>query len=221
MATKRAAVTDDHEAKETLALDIYVPGHEARGSATPLFLRTRKELIARMRGRCWVSGMTAEESGHPLEAHHYPIERCFATAIDWPRFAKECQAGEWGPYAKAFDWVAFFVGCKTVVRADTGLPYVEVADPYLFVDDMTVNGRLLAKQFHIGKNEGVHGTTEPYLIAQKYLAEGYKFSDFEVIHHAQEDDMPTPTPAPVPAPTPTPVAPDAVPPSGGDGPEPK
>ena len=219
MATKRAAVTDDHEAKETLALDIYVPGHEARGSATPLFLRTRKELIARMRGRCWVSGMTAEESGHPLEAHHYPVERCFATAWDWPRFMKDCMAGHWGPYARAFDWATFFKGSTLVTREDTGKPYVQVVDPYLFVDDMTVNGRLLSKQYHIGKNEGVHGTTEPILFAAKYLAEGYKLTDFEIIHHEQEETMsttPAPTPAPVPAPAPTP---DST--SGGDGPEPK
>ena len=224
MATKRPAVTDDHEEKETLSLVVYVPGHEPRGSATPLFHRSRLQLIDRERGRCWVSGMTAKELNAPLEAHHYPVERCFATAWDWPRFAKDCQAGQWGQYAQAFDWVAFFKDCKTVVREDTGLPYVEVADPYLFVDNMLVNGRLLAKQYHIGKNEGVHGTTEPFIYAQKYLAEGYRFSDFEIIHHDQEEIMTSTTlPVPVPTPAPLPIPDSAVGGSaltagvGGDG----
>lgn len=164
-------VTDDHEQRETLSVDYIIPGHAARGAATPLFVRTRKALIEREGGKCWLSGLTAEQLNAPLEAHHYPIERCFAEAIDWVRFSNDAKFGHWGPYAQAFDWATFLAA--------------EPRDPYSFVDDMTVNGRLLGKQFHTGKDEGVHGLPEPIWLAQKYLAEGYKFSEIEVIHHDQ------------------------------------
>lgn len=187
MATsKRTPVTDDHELKETLVVDYNTPGHDARGPATPLFHSTRLQLIARERGRCWLSGMTAAEAGAPLEAHHYPVERSFAEGWDWPRFAKDCQSGRFGQYAQGFDWVAFFVGAQTVIREDTGKPYVKVADPYLFTDNMLVNGMLLAKQFHTGPDQGKHTVPDSIWLAQGYLAEGFKFSDIEIIHHSQE-----------------------------------
>jgi hypothetical protein len=186
----RTPVTEDHEKKDTLTADYIVPGHDARGSASALFVRTRKLLIAREHGRCWLSGMTAEDSGHPLEAHHHPVERCFAEAWDWPRFAAACKAGMWGSYAQSFDWDSFFIGATVVdVQADDDVStysYTKVVDPYLFVDDMTVNGRLLAKQFHIGKDEGIHDLPMPVYLAQGWLVEGYKFSDIEIIHHEQE-----------------------------------
>jgi len=188
------SVSDNHEQKETLSVDVIIPGHNPRGAATPLFIRTRKELLVREEAECWLSGMTADDARAPLEAHHYPVERCFAEAWDWVQFSKECIAGHWGPYAQAFDWAAFFVGATTVtVAADLSDPsspvpeysYLKVTDPYVFVDDMTVNGRLLAKQFHTGKDEGVHNLPEPVWLAQKYLVEGYKFSPSEIIRHAR------------------------------------
>jgi hypothetical protein len=173
-------VTQDHEQRETLAVDYNIPGHEARGAASALFTRTRQLLIAREAGRCWLSGLTETELG-PMEAHHFPIERCFAEGIDWPRFSNDCKFGLWGPYAQAFDWEAFFDGAT---RDEAGR--LVPVDPYLFVDDMTVNGRLLGKQYHTGKDEGVHMLPEPIWLAQKYMVEGYQFSAVEVIHHAQE-----------------------------------
>lgn len=166
------SVEQVHEQKETLSVDILIPGHAPR-TESALFERTRKKLIAREGGRCWISGMTAEELGHPLEAHHHPIERCFAEIVDWPRFAEDCKAGKWGPYAQAFDWHEFFDG------AEHGKPL----DPYLFVDDMTVNGLLLGKDFHTKKDQGIHMTTYPDWIIQKYAVEGYQFTPGEKIHH--------------------------------------
>ncbi len=174
------AVTQDHEQRETLDVDYNIPGHDARGAASALFTRTRKVLIEREGGKCWLSGLTAAELG-PLEAHHYPIERCFAEGFDWPRFSNDCKFGLWGPHAQAFGWDAFFAGA--VPDASGRLMPI---DPYLFVDDMTVNGRLLGKQYHTGKDEGVHMLPEPIWLAQKYMVEGYQFSGAEVIHHAQE-----------------------------------
>jgi hypothetical protein len=165
-------VTEIHEEKNTLQVAVNIPGHAPRGAASPLFVRTRKQLIEREHGKCWLTGLTAEQLGAPLEAHHFPIERCFAEAIDWPRFARDCKFGHWGPYAAAFDWTTFMAAT----------PF----DPYTFVDDMLVNGRLLGKQYHTGKDEGVHMLPEPVWLAQKYMVEGYKFSDIEIIHHSQE-----------------------------------
>lgn len=153
-------VTDTHEERETLSVDVLLPGHAARVT-TPLFTRTRHELLTREGARCYVCGCTADEVG-PLEAHHHPIERCFAEAIDW------------GPASRvrrdfpAFDWAAFD-------RAGQ--------DPYLFVDDMRTNGLLLCKAHHTGKDEGIHDLPFPIWIAQRYGREGYRFSAAEVLHH--------------------------------------
>jgi hypothetical protein len=154
-----------HEEKLTLTVDINVPGHDER-TATPLFVRSRKLLIKREGGRCWICGRTADEAG-PLEAHHYPIERCLANMIGWKLFRLQCESGMWGEHAKAFDWSTF-----------------DPDDPYTFVDNMEVNGLLLCKAHHTGKDEGIHDLPHPLWVAQKIGKEGYKFSDVEVIHHA-------------------------------------
>lgn len=160
------SVNEIHEEKETLVVDVSIPGHEER-TTTALFVRTKKLLMEREGGRCFVSGMTEAEVG-PLEAHHHPIERSMANMIDWDRFAADCKAGIWGPHARAFDWSRF-----------------DPADPYTFVDDMTVNGVLLAKRFHTAKDAGIHNLPFPLWIAQKYGKEGYEFSPTEVIHHEE------------------------------------
>ena len=80
----------------SIVVDVLLPGHAPR-KATALFERTRKLLIEREGARCFVSRMTAEELGAPLEAHHHPIERCFAEIINWSAFSEDCKAGHWGP----------------------------------------------------------------------------------------------------------------------------
>lgn len=154
-------VTDTHEEKNTFQVDVYLPGHERR-KATALFERSRQHLLEREGGRCWVCGCTAEETGHPIEAHHYPIERSFAEMIDWSpgsQIRKDFPNFGWGSF--------------------------DESDPYTFVDDMNVNGRLLCKAHHIGVDEGVHCLPEPVWLAQRYGKEGYQFSSIEIIHHEQ------------------------------------
>ena len=156
------SVNETHTEKETLSIEVNIPGHDARVT-TSLFTRTRKELIEREGGRCFVCGRNAEESGHPPEAHHHPIERSFAEMIDW---------GEDSLIRKDypnFDWANF-----------------DPKDPYSFVDDMTVNGLLLCKAHHIGKNEGIHAIPYPIWLAQRYGREGYEFSSVEILHHESE-----------------------------------
>ncbi len=160
-----STVSEVHEEKETLSVDVEIPGHAPRGAATPLFIRTKKMLVERVGGRCYVCNGTEAEVG-PLQAHHYPVERSLATAWDWPRFIADCQAGKWGVYCQAFHWAGFD----------------PAKDPYQFVDDMSVNGLLLCQKHHIGKDEGIHTLPHPLWIWQKYAPEGYKMSDVEVIH---------------------------------------
>jgi hypothetical protein len=159
------SVTETHEQRETLSVDVMLPGHEPRVT-TSLFARTRKLLEAREGGRCMVCQRTAAEAGAPLESHHHPIERSLANLIDWPRFAAACKAGAWGPHAAAFDWSAF-----------------DPADPYTFVDDQTVNGLLLCAQHHRGKDAGIHALPYPLWLAQAYGRDGYRFTPDEVLHH--------------------------------------
>ena len=154
-------MSDTHEEKNTFTVDVNIPNHEPR-TTTSLFRKSRLQLIARDGGKCWVCGRTEKESGHPIEAHHYPIERSFAEMIDW---SATSQIRKDFPH---FAWGSF-----------------DESDPYTFVDDMNCNGRLLCKEHHIGKNEGVHTLPEPVWLAQRYGKEGYQFSNIEVIHHEQ------------------------------------
>lgn len=166
------SVEETHDLKETLTVDVNIPGHDPR-SATPLFEHTRKLLLERD-GACWVCGAKEGEQG-PLEAHHHPIERCFADMIDWNLVKQDALAGELGltqkqrDAAKAFDWEGFM----------NKIPL----DPYVFVDNMLVNGVLLDKAHHILTDEGIHALPFPTFLASKYGKSGYVFSKVEVIHH--------------------------------------
>ena len=166
MTDSPAPETAAHVEKETLKIDVNIPEHDARVT-TELFRRTRLLLIEREGGRCFICGRTAVEAG-PLEAHHHPIERCFAEEIDWQLVAIDCRAGMWGKYAAAFDWATFDAVCWET-----------------FVDDMTVNGLLLCKDHHTASDDGIHTSPGPIWLAQRYAKEGVKFNSREVIHHEQ------------------------------------
>jgi len=157
------SVKQTHVERETLAVEVNIPGHAPRVE-TSLFERTRKALIAR-EGGCWICG-AKDSHDAPLQSHHYPVERSLATGWDWPRFIRDCKAGAWGPHAQAFDWDHF-----------------DPANPYTFVDDQTVNGRLLCEAHHIGKDTGIHAMPHPLWVWQRYAPEGYKLSDVEIVHH--------------------------------------
>ena len=157
-------MTDAHEEKETLSVEVNIPGHADRVT-TSIFTHTRKQLIERDGGKCWICGA----QDHAIEAHHYPIERSLAEMVDWELVKRDALAGDLGltqaqrDAAKCFDW--------------------SQANIYAFVDNMLVNGVLLCKKHHIGKDEGIHAMPHPLWVAQRYAKEGYKFSDVEIIHH--------------------------------------
>ena len=128
-------MTAAHELKETLSVDYNIPEHADR-VATPLFIKTRKHLLERDSGRCWVCNQTAEETGHPIEAHHYPIERCFADMIDWSegsQIRKDFPQFAWGSF--------------------------DEKDPYFFVDDID-SDKVEVKNIEPEKCEGWEWT--PY-----------------------------------------------------------
>jgi hypothetical protein len=150
-------VTKAHELKETLSIDVMTPGHDPR-IATSLFVKSRKHLIERDKC-CFICGENEQESGAPLEAHHFPIERSFAEGVDWSLVKKDFPNFAWGSF--------------------------DESNPYFFVDDMNVNGMLLCRNHHIAKDMGIHDMPLPLWVAQKYMKEGYQFSSIEVIHHEQ------------------------------------
>lgn len=167
--TKKKPSASTHEEKETLSVDVLVPGHAPRVT-TELFRRTKQKLIAltsilqfklfREKGRCYICGRTAEEAGEPLEAHHFGVERSFIDSpLRWDVIRKD--------YPN-FDWDSF-----------------DQTHPEGFVDDMLAQGVLLCKMHHTGKDTGIHTLPYPLWILQRYLPEGTKFTPDEVIHHDQ------------------------------------
>lgn len=165
------SVTEPHELRDTLSVEVIEPGHEKRGAASALFRKTKAAIkhigsVIGWRprlppGRCYICNATEEELGEPLEAHHFGIEWSFAeAAINWDLVKADFPD---------FDWANF-----------------DPASPMTFVDDMQAQGVLLCKKHHTGKDEGVHNMPFSLWIMQRYLQDGYKFSDLEVIHHAQE-----------------------------------
>lgn len=177
-----------HELTKTLHIDIMVPDGPKRVE-TALYRRSRGDLIEREGGRCWACGRTEEETGHPIEAHHHPIERSLAPKIDYERLAKRCKEGWHGPYAQQFDWEKFFADAKRV-KIHVGEPgdlrvveFLAPQDIYMFVDDMRVNGRLLCFDHHRGVDSSEHETTEPLFMGEVYIVNGFKFSPNEIICH--------------------------------------
>lgn len=158
---------DAHVERETLTVDVNIPAHDPRVT-TSIFRRTRLQALEDAGGRCWVCGQTAEETGHPLEAHHFPVERCMAELVDWELFMRQAVAGDYGPRVQSFDWKTF-----------------DAEHWEVFVDDMRHNGLVLCKAHHIGKDEGIHMLPHPIWLAQRFAKDGYSFNSVEVIHHEQ------------------------------------
>ncbi|HEX7911815.1 MAG TPA: hypothetical protein VF534_27490 [Paraburkholderia sp.] len=155
-------VTQIHEEKETLTVDVNIPGHEPR-TTTALFSKSKAALKASQHPpRCWICGRTEAELGAPLEAHHNGVERSFAEGeIDWDRVKADFPHHDWSTF--------------------------DPANPYTFVDDMSPTGQglLLCKQHHTGRDSGIHNLAYPLWILQRYLKDGAQFSPTEVIHHDQ------------------------------------
>ena len=162
-------VTEIHEEKEAIEVDVNLPGHDERVT-TPLFSRTRDQLIKREGNRSFVTGKTEQEVGSPLEAHHFWIERCLATAVDWKEFCE---------YIERFKPMVDRAS-KFCVRNP------ELSDIMVFVDDMTVNGMLIEKELHTGKGNGIHFLPFPLWQFNLYGKEGFQFTGQDAIYHEDE-----------------------------------
>jgi hypothetical protein len=160
-------MTDEHEQKDTLQVDVDIPAHDKRVT-TALFTKTKRLLmhaatalgfnIKRPQARCWICGKTEQELGQPLEAHHFGIERAYIDAkILWDVVALDFPI---------FDWAKF-----------------DPAKPETFVDNMSAQGVLLCKEHHTGKDTGIHNLPFSIWIMQRYLADGSRFNPNEVIEH--------------------------------------
>ena len=80
--------------------------------------------------------------------------------IDWKKVAEDFPA---------FDWHNF-----------------DPAKPGEFVDNMVAQGLILCKEHHTHPETGIHTLPWPIFVMQRYLKDGYKFNDLEVIHHDRE-----------------------------------
>ena len=177
-------VENVHEQKETLVVDVFEPGHEAR-TVTATFRSTKRELERQLgTPRCFICHADVEEAREPLEAHHVVIERCYTEGVDWDKVKADFSTFEpeliealgkskhmlaqWLYRIASFDWANFNPKSED--------------DAYKFVDSMLANGLMLCKKHHTGKDEGIHYLPFPVFIFQRYAKEGFKFSPTEVIH---------------------------------------
>lgn len=163
-------VTETHEEKLTILDDVNLPGHDER-STTPLFTRTRHELMKLENGLSFVTGKTEAEAGGPHEAHHFFIERCLTEGVDWAEFCK------------------YIARLKRLVdRADAFCQAnPNLTDVMTFVDDMTVNGMLIEKLLHTGKGSGIHDLTFPHWQFWNYGKDGYQFTSAVKVYHEDEE----------------------------------
>lgn len=161
-------MTDAHEEKKTLTVVYNVEAHADRretalyeNSREKLFKHTPVVIFQNDPGRCFICQRTQEEVGAPLQSHHFGIERCFAEApILWDLVKRDFPSFPWRDFNEK--------------------------NPYTFVDDMSAQGLLLCEEHHIGKDTGIHNVPFPLWIMQRYLAPGYKLSDFEIVEHASD-----------------------------------
>ena len=159
-------VTQAHVDQSTLTVSIYDPEHAQRVT-TAIFTRTRDEVL-KDETVCWLCGQTADIVGS-LEIHHNVVERMFAEIIDWQLIKDAALDGQVGwtehqrELNKNYNWDKFM----------EAVPF----DPYVWVDNAHLNGIPICKPHHTGKDEGIHSMDYPRWLAQRYIKEGYKYSD--------------------------------------------
>jgi hypothetical protein len=159
-------VTETHLEKETLTVEVFLPGHEER-TTTALFARSRMTAAALIGERCCVCGRDESVAGS-TEWHHL-FERSLANAIDWE---------------DARSMVAFFYAAFGRLKAYFDAHPDAPDDIIEFIDDMTVNGMPLCAEHHRLAGTGLHNLPWPLWMAQWYGREGYQFSPAELLVHA-------------------------------------
>lgn len=89
----------EHEQRETLEVDIFYPDHEPR-TESPLFRRTKHDLIVVRNTPCWVCGTFDNR-----EVHHFHAEWADADGIDWDRMRTLHPQFDWSTFKEATDFI--------------------------------------------------------------------------------------------------------------------
>lgn len=71
---------NEHEQKQTLTVDVFIPDHPDR-TTTPIFAATRRKLIEHNPDACCYICGTKDN----LELHHEVIEWCDSSAVNWDK----------------------------------------------------------------------------------------------------------------------------------------
>lgn len=164
-------VNEDHEEKETIVVDVNLPGHGARVT-TPLFSRSREEAIKEFGDRCFMCNRTSEEAGEPIEWHHVFVERCLAEAVDWYR-------------VREYIGKLFVLISRAKAFCDANSEIDDIMD---LVDDMRVNGMPLCKEHHTGASEGLHYLPAPLHQLFATGRDGFIFDHGKPIEHADDPE---------------------------------
>lgn len=92
-------ITNEHEFKESLVVDIFYPNHHPRKESN-LFARTKHKMIDVEDTPCFVCG-----SKELREVHHFHLEWAFSDAVDWDIMKKIHPDFDWTTFKSAEDFV--------------------------------------------------------------------------------------------------------------------
>ena len=139
---------NEHLQKQTLTVQVFVPDHPDR-TTTPIFAATRRKLIENNPDACcFICGC---KDG--LELHHYWVEWCDSTAVDYKAVAK---------LVPEFDWASF-----------------DETKPETFIDSEHNAKLVVCKKHHIGADHGIHALPYGLWLLQALKKDGFVFSPDE------------------------------------------
>ena len=144
------SVPGEHEQRETISIDIFVPDHPDR-TESPQFRRARALLIGNNPNACCEVCAKKDSPDSPLELHHDIVEWCDAEGVDWDRMRV---------MYPDFDWSTF-------------------QTPADFIDSAYNARRVLCKKHHTGRDHGIHMLPYPIWQMQKHKRQDFVFSPDE------------------------------------------
>lgn len=138
----------EHLQKQTLTVQVFVPDHPDR-TETPLFAATRRTLIEHNpEAECFICGIKTD-----LQLHHYWVEWCDSTAVDWKKVAE---------IVPAFDWATF-----------------DPTKPETFIDSPANAKLVVCSKHHIGSDHGIHTLPYGLWLLQRLKRPDFTFSPDE------------------------------------------
>lgn len=145
-----------HVVHQKIDIEVQYPDHSIRKDS-PLFLRSRKQLLVKKNTPCYVCGITYAKGG-AMEAHHCCVEWAASNGIDWNKVkADTLYNPHFGNVSQAqFDWDAV------------------AKDSTLFVDSI-YNLMSLCTEHHRSTRYGIHFIPYPIWVLQKWPLTGFEF----------------------------------------------